>query len=275
MGNVLKFYFQQKLNDSVLQSNYGKMPAYQPLDASSLNNDYNPSEIFTKLHKGDSAITVMLVDSLLLKGKIQTMPPFMKRGDRVVVTFKVIDLFTSDSLARIDNAKAVSAMQAQQEKESAVEAVKEKKEIEDYLSANKLKTERTPKGAYVQVISPGSGMQADSGKFVSLNYRGTTFGGKTFDTNMDSSFQHKQPLQFTVGTGYVIPGLDEGVRLLKNGGKARIFVPAVLGYGPNPVMQGGKPYENLIFEIEMLDVKEKPVLPSKPSPKIDTAHRKK
>ncbi|MFI5185612.1 MAG: FKBP-type peptidyl-prolyl cis-trans isomerase [Chitinophagales bacterium] len=274
-GNVLKLYFQQKLNDSVLQTNYGKMPAYQPIDASLLNSDYSPTEIFTMLHKGDSAVTVMLIDSLILKGKMPSLPPFMKRGDRIVFNFKVADLFTSDSLGRLDNTKEMKIAQEQELKEMAGESVKENKEIEDYLASNKIKAQKTPKGAYVEVINAGSGMQADSGKFVSLKYRGTTFAGKTFDTNMDSSFHHIEPLQFAVGSGTMMPGFDEGVRLLRKGGKARIYVPAVLGNGASPVMQGGKPYQNLIFEVELLDVKEKPVTPKMSLPKFDTTKRKK
>lgn len=277
MGNILKLFYQQKLNDSLLQSNYGKMPAYQPIDASLANNDYSPTEIFGELHSGDSAITVLFVDSLVLKGKMTTMPPFMKRGDRIVLTFKVVDLFTSDSQARLDNTKTATVIQSQEQKEMAGESIKEKKDIEDYLAAHKINAQQTPKGAFVQVLDPGTGLQADSGKFVSMKYRGTTFEGKTFDTNMDSSFHHMQPLQFVVGTNSMIAGFDEGCRLLKKGGKANVYVPAVIGYGPNPVMPGGKAFENLIFNIEVLDVKDAPA----PGPKFafpkknDTTHRKK
>lgn len=274
-GNTLKLFFQQKLNDSLLQSNYGKMPAYQPIIAVDANNNYNPVEVFTLVHNGDSAVTVMLVDSLILKGRITNLPPFMKRGDRIITSFKVVGLFTSDSLARVDNQKEMTIEQARIQKESAVESVKEKKEIEDYLAANKISAQKTASGAYVEISNPGTGELADSGKYVSLKYRGTTFTGKTFDTNMDSSFHHTKPYDFPVGAGAVIPGLDEGIRLLKKGAKAKVYVPAVLAYGPQPVLQGGQGYENLIFEVEVLDVKEKPATPKMSFQKVDTTHRKK
>jgi FKBP-type peptidyl-prolyl cis-trans isomerase FkpA len=110
---------------------------------------------------------------------------------------------------------------------------------------------------------------------VSVKYRGTDFDGRTFDTNMDSSFHHTDPYKFYVGTGSVIQGFDEGIRLLKKGTTAKIYIPAVLGYGPNPVVKGGKGYENLIFEIEVLDVTDRPVVPKSPLKKIDTIQRKK
>lgn len=274
-GNFLKLYFQQKLNDSVLQSNFGKQPAYPPVEANAPANDYTPSELFIMLHKGDSAVAVMLVDSLIIKGKVAKLPPFMKRGDRIIVTFKVADLFTSDSLVRADNQKEMAIYQALQEKEMSTEKVKEEKDIEAFLAANKINAQKTPKGAYVEVFNSGSGMQADSGKFVSVKYKVSSFAGKIFDTNIDGSFNHTEPYQFPVGKSSVIPGLDEGIRLLKKGGKAKIFVPAVLGYGPNPVTEGGKPYENIIFEIEVVDVSDKPFTQTLPKSKLDTTQQKK
>jgi FKBP-type peptidyl-prolyl cis-trans isomerase FkpA len=271
-GNVLKLYFEQKLNDSVLQTNFGKMPIYPPVENNPVANDYNPVELFTMLHKGDSAIAVMLVDSLILKGKMQTLPPFMKRGDRITFKMKVLDLFASDSLSRVDQMKEMASEQGRQRQEMSGEQVKEAKVIESYLSNNKITTQKTPKGAYVQILNPGQGAQADSGKYVSVKYKGTTLEGRVFDSNMDSSFHHMEPLRFGVGAGEMWAGFDDGVRFLKKGGKARIYIPAVLANGPNPIGEGGKPYENVVFDVEILDVTDKPA--DIPQAKPDSAGRK-
>ena len=64
--NVVKFQVTTKLNDSVLYTSYGKAPAYvqvRVLDEPS----YNLLEILTMLKKGDSAVTVQMVDSLKKK----------------------------------------------------------------------------------------------------------------------------------------------------------------------------------------------------------------
>ena len=273
-GNILKLYFTQKLNDSVLQTNFGKFPAY-PTVQTLKGDEYTPSELFVMLHKGDSAVAVMLVDSLIMKGQMPTIPPFMKRGDRITVSFKVTDLFASDSFANADRQKEMVVEQARQEKENAGEKVKEEKAIGDYIAAHKINARKADNGVYVEILNPGSGPQADSGKLAAMKYRGSTFDGEVFDTNMDSSFHHAGAYQFLVGGGQVIPGLDEGIRLLKKGGKARFYIPAVLGYGANPLSQGGKPYENLIFEVELVDVKDKPEMKTMPSTKVDTTQRKK
>ena len=248
-GNVIKLHFTEKLNDSVVQTTFGKLPFYTRVDTSAAVA-YSPSEVLSLLRKGDSVIVVQMIDSLIKKGLQPQLPPSAKKGDRLVYNVKVLDVFPNDSLARIDNSKEISI-------EMAGAKEKERKEIEAYLSKNKITAQKTPKGAYVQIITMGDGPQADSGKFVSLRYRGTTFAGKVFDTNMDSSFHHSEPLRFVVGANTMIQGLEDAVRYLKKGGKGKVFVPAALAYGPNPG-PGGSTYENLIFDIEVLDVAEPP-----------------
>lgn len=255
-GNVIKLHFTEKLNDSVVQSTFGKLPFYTRVDTSAAVA-YSPSEVLPLLRKGDSVIVVQMIDSLIKKGLQPQLPPSAKKGDRLVYNVKVLDVFPNDSLARIDNAKEMSIEQGRQQKEMAGAKEKERQEIEAYLSKNKITAQKTPKGAYLQVIKVGDGPQADSGKQVSLKYRGTTFAGKTFDTNMDSSFHHSEPLRFVVGANTMIQGLEDAVRYLKKGGKGKVFVPAVLAYGPNPG-PGGSTYENLIFDIEVVDVAEAP-----------------
>ena len=100
-GQWLKLNFTQKLNDSLLQSNYGKMPVYAQV-TNGPNNLYNPAELFNLLRKGDSVITVVITDSLIKKGLMQELPPFMKKGDRLITTFKITEIFRNDSLYQAD-----------------------------------------------------------------------------------------------------------------------------------------------------------------------------
>jgi FKBP-type peptidyl-prolyl cis-trans isomerase len=253
-GSTIKLHVTEKINDSVLQTTFGKLPFYVKVDTSAAVN-YSPVEVLSLVRKGDSIVVVQLIDTLLKKG--MQLPPFAKKGDRFVYNMKVVDVFRNDSLQRIDQSKEIAIEQERQQKEMAGAKEKERQEIEEYLSKNKITAQKTPQGAYLQVITVGEGPQADSGKLVSLKYRGTTFAGKTFDTNMDSSFHHTELLQFVVGDNRMIKGLEDAVRYLKKGGKGKVFVPAVLAYGPNPG-PGGSPYENLIFDIEVIDVAEPP-----------------
>jgi len=253
-GSTIKLHVTEKINDSVLQTTFGKLPFYVKVDTSAAVA-YSPIEVLPLVRKGDSIVVVQLIDTLIKKG--MQLPPFAKKGDRFVYNMKVVDVFRNDSLQRIDQSKEIAIEQERQQKEMAGAKEKERQEIEGYLSTNKITAQKTPKGAYLQVITVGDGPQADSGKLVSLKYRGTTFAGKTFDTNMDSSFHHTELLQFVVGENRMIQGLEDAVRYLKKGGKGKVFVPAVLAYGPNPG-PGGSTYENLIFDIEVVDVAEPP-----------------
>ncbi|KAA0238665.1 MAG: FKBP-type peptidyl-prolyl cis-trans isomerase [Chlorobiota bacterium] len=108
----------------------------------------------------------------------------------------------------------------------------------------------TASGLKYAIISHGDGPMIDSGKVVTVNYSGYLQDGTLFD----SSVERDEPIQFVVGQGQVIPGWDEGMRLLKKGDKARFIIPPQLGYGE---MQLEKIPANstLIFDTEIVDVK--------------------
>jgi peptidylprolyl isomerase len=99
----------------------------------------------------------------------------------------------------------------------------------------------------------GTGTEAVSGKKVTVNYTGTLENGTKFDSNTDPAFGHVQPFDFTLGTGDVIKGWDQGVVGMKVGGKRKLLIPPALGYGSQ---SAGTipPNSTLIFEIELLSV---------------------
>ena len=109
----------------------------------------------------------------------------------------------------------------------------------------------TASGLQYQDLVVGSGAEAKAGDTVSVHYSGWLQDGTKFDSSLDRG----QPFEFTLGTGGVIKGWDEGVAGMKVGGKRKLVIPPELGYGANgytPVIP-----ENavLTFEVELLDVK--------------------
>jgi FKBP-type peptidyl-prolyl cis-trans isomerase FkpA len=266
-GNVLKLYFTQKINDSVLSTNYGKMPTYAQIPPSVPQDAYNPSEIFTMLRKGDSVNSVILVDSLLAKKQLQQLPPFMKKGDRITITFRVVDVFRSDSAANMDSQKELAIEKTRLEKESAVEAVKEDNDLQAWLKKKNISTQRAPRGTYVHVTDAGSGEVVAPGKTVTVKYT-----GKRLEN--EEVFQSNE-YTFVIGSGQVIPGWDDGLQLFKKGGKGTLYIPGVLAYGATP--QPGSPFkpnDALIFDVEVTDVKNTPA-PATPQLNIDTTQRHK
>ncbi len=139
VGNVVKFNYLVKIGstDSVLNTSYGKMPGYAPIVAPNPMDDggYNPAEVFPMMHMGDSVVVVQLVDSLIKKNPMQQLPPFIKKGDKVMITFKVIHVFPVDSLARADNQAEGAKDKIRQEAEMAKEMAKREKEAADDLKA--------------------------------------------------------------------------------------------------------------------------------------------
>jgi len=61
------------------------------------------------------------------------------------------------------------------------------------------------------------------------------------------------PYPFTIGAGGTIPGVDQGVRGMRQGGKRRIYMPPALAYGSTG-SQGIPPNASLVFEAELTSV---------------------
>ena len=76
------------------------------------------------------------------------------------------------------------------------------------------------------------------------------------DTNMDTSFHHTNALTFEIGSKYMMKPVDEAIRGLKKDGHAKIYIPAMVAASGNT--QGMEnSYDDIIFEVKVLDVKEK------------------
>jgi peptidylprolyl isomerase len=97
----------------------------------------------------------------------------------------------------------------------------------------------------------GTGKEAVKGALLFVHYDGFLEDG----TKFDSSINRGRPFEFVIGSGRVIKGWDQGVMGMKVGGKRTLFVPAHLGYGERQIGQFITPYSNLIFNIELLEVR--------------------
>ena len=125
------------------------------------------------------------------------------------------------------------------------------KEGEAFLAANREKpgVVTTESGLQYEVLRPGEGPKAQENDTVTVHYRGTLLDGTVFD----SSYERKEPAVFPVKE--VIPGWSEAVRLMEVGGKYRIYLPAKLGYGEQSAGPLIGPQSVLVFELELLAIK--------------------
>jgi peptidylprolyl isomerase len=96
------------------------------------------------------------------------------------------------------------------------------------------------------VLQRGTGQRHPrTGDTVAVHYTGWTTDGKMFD----SSVQRGQPSEFRVDQ--VIRGWTEGLQMMVEGEKRRLWIPESLAYQGQP----GQPQGMLVFDVELIDIK--------------------
>jgi FKBP-type peptidyl-prolyl cis-trans isomerase len=131
-------------------------------------------------------------------------------------------------------------------------------EKKDMPMEEKNKIQELTSGLRYEITKPApAGAQAPKkGQEVAVHYTGWLNDGKDqLGAKFDSSVDRGQPFEFPLGAGYVIKGWDEGIALLKVGEKARLYIPAALGYGARGAGAVIPPHANLIFDVELIAVK--------------------
>jgi len=122
-------------------------------------------------------------------------------------------------------------------------------------------------GLRLQDFEEGSGPAASRGDTVSVNYTGCLTDG----TKFDSSYDRKEPFQFVLGTGMVIPGWDEGLEGMKPGGERRLVIPSDLAYGSRGAGGVIPPNATLIFDVKLVSVNGRTGAASADSTTADSA----
>ncbi|MBO9429752.1 MULTISPECIES: peptidylprolyl isomerase [unclassified Sulfitobacter] len=89
--------------------------------------------------------------------------------------------------------------------------------------------------------------EVKSGDTVQIHYTGTLKDGTTFDSS-----EGRDPLEFVVGSGQIIPGLDSALPGMTEGDKKVVQVPSDEAYGPvNPEMRQAVPREGIPADIPL------------------------
>jgi peptidylprolyl isomerase len=101
-------------------------------------------------------------------------------------------------------------------------------------------------------ITVGDGDEATAGSIVEVHYVGHSWSnGEQFDASWDRGDTFK----FALGKGQVIAGWDQGVAGMKVGGRRRITIPPMLGYGKRGAGGVIGPDETLIFVVDLIGVR--------------------
>ncbi len=244
-GDFMFFHLQIRNGDSVVYRTRDESPdppviPYQVQQAQG-RTPYPFEPVLQMMGVGDSATVFVPIDSFPQK------PTGFEEAQELIYDIVMVDL------------KDEAAFQTfQEEKQAEAEArVAEVQEIvqryqQQYIN-NELgdQLQTTGSGLKYVILEQGSGPQPGGGDRVSVNY----FGALAEDgADFDNSFMRGQPYMFPFGQGQSIPGFEEGIGLLNEGGSAVLFIPAELGYGEAgspPAIPGGA---ELLFYVKLEDV---------------------
>ncbi|HCQ30707.1 MAG TPA: peptidylprolyl isomerase [Flavobacteriales bacterium] len=209
------------------------------VDSALYNGDI--TEGFLMMHVGDSATFVTSADSFFTHLMNAPLPPQIPQGSNLTFEAKLLKVQTLEELQK----EQMEQMQKAQEEEQT--------KLQEYLTENNITAEPTQSGLYYIEEKKGTGKQAEPGKQVKVHYTGTLLDGTKFDSSVDRG----EPIEFVLGVGQVIPGWDEGISYMKEGGKAKLIIPSHLAYGGR---QTGPipPFSTLVFEVELLEVSDAP-----------------
>lgn len=130
----------------------------------------------------------------------------------------------------------------------------EEQAIQIYLTNNGIQADKHCSGMYYKIETPGTGKKPNVCSYVTVNYVGTLTNGNKFDETTPITGPRSFPL-----TG-VILGWQNGIPLINEGGRIRLFIPPSLGYGNqdrkdengNLVIPAGS---ILIFDVELKQVR--------------------
>jgi FKBP-type peptidyl-prolyl cis-trans isomerase len=262
MGDILEIHMLAVAGTDTL-ANTWKSGNPMPNRVDSVTQSGQFQAVFPMLSAGDSAIVEISCDTILAtipENQKQQLPPWLKKGNKIHINMSVVSIKSMEEFRKDMEAKQATMQQEAQAK-AAQQMPIDDKTLQDYFTANNIKAQKTASGLYYTVQKPGSGAQITKGQTVSFRYTGKTLEGKTFDSNIGKP----DPLTFVVGQGQMIPGVDEGVALLKKGAKAVFYLPSPLAYGTQSPSADIPANSILIFDVEVTDVKDASQAPAAPA----------
>jgi FKBP-type peptidyl-prolyl cis-trans isomerase len=258
----VKIKFKTDKDSVFMDINQETRAASYPMrvDKSEFKGDF--LDMFMRLHEGDSASFFINLDSLQkyypeefhFQEKYAQYDTMQYLG----FTVKVDSIFDRKKVQGL-RAEAEAAQKKQQEMIMAMQA-EEPAAIEKYVAEKKITAKPSATGVYYIETAKGKGDNIKDGQTVSIKYTGKFLDGQIFDSSENSG----QPLTFVVGQHQVIPGMEEGLLLMKKGGKGTLVIPSSQAYRDG----GGrmKPFATLVFDIEVVDVKNTMSPPAQPHP---------
>jgi FKBP-type peptidyl-prolyl cis-trans isomerase len=265
-GNILIMNVSYIAEDGseIFSTTSGGGPMAISYDDSLLNRDGGLEEGLRMIKDGDSLVLQYPVEDLF-EGTFQLdLPDTLVRGSNVTVCIGVEHVFNEEEFQAFreeETEKRRKEMLA----ESSSKIESDGEIIDAYLAENGLEAEVHESGIRYTVLEEGEGDFPQRNQMVSVAYAGKVLDGRYFDTSYEEVAKAEglynpgrpySPYQFSLGTGSVIQGWDIGIGLLRPGGKAVLYIPSSLAYGPQARSEVIGADEILIFDVELVEVTE-------------------
>ena len=194
------------------------------------------------MHRGDSASFIVNIGSTFkYVFGVPELPSEFNSSDVMKFDVKVDDFYPESEYVT----KMVESIKNRYPEETEKAAA----EMQSYFAENQIVASPTASGLYYVMTQEGNGEMPKVGSNVKVHYTGKLLNGNVFE----SSIERGEPIEVTIGMGYVIPGWDEGIMMMSKGEKGVLYSPYYLGYGDRGAGPAIPPFTNLIFEVELID----------------------
>ena len=236
-------------NDSILGESTATQPFMIPCDTMQWNMGGSLYKAFAMIKQGDSILIKIPTKQVFEESFRAAVPPSINPEGEITFCIGASKIMTQEE-AQVEAQKMRAEMEAEMLAASAEQVETDIEIIEAFLKENNITAQSTESGLRYVIDVEGTGNYPEPGQKVFVHYTGTLLDG----TKFDSSYDKNQPLDFAIGQRQVIQGWDEGIALLKKGGKGTIYVPSSLAYGPQARGEVIKANSILKFEVELVDI---------------------
>jgi FKBP-type peptidyl-prolyl cis-trans isomerase FkpA len=262
-GSYVEYSTEQFYDDSLLGDTKSRRMV-MAIDSTVIPPSYFAA--LPGLHVGDSVLYQLSTDSTI---EMYAAIPWVTKGHYFNTRLKIEKLFA-------DKAEADAAILKREREDAIRDSTRdaaltafESKRIEQYLMQHSVTYIKSPKSVYYSITKKGVGPNATKKNIVTVNYTGKTLAGTVFDSNTDPTFKHVQPLEVDLNnTAAIIKGWLEGLLYFNKGSKGTLYIPSPMGFGANGSGDTIAPNEILVFDIEVINIKnaKAPAAPVKNKP---------
>ncbi len=223
-------------------------------------------EAFAMLSKGDSIVAKVKAGDLYERTWQMQVPANVNPEDIITCAIGMEEIYEVEEFQRMQamaqveeiDAYRIQALQESQEQMDTDIAI-----IDAYLAKNNIEAQTSKSGMRYTVLEEGTGPKPQIGDKVQVIYTGNVLEGDFFDTSVEEKAKEYGlynpgrtygPFEFILGTGGVIHGWDEGIALLNEGAKARLYIPSPMAYGDQQRSEVIVANAILEFEVELVGV---------------------